>query len=347
MAGASASSPPTGATAGGASVGVPLGGSGKRARGGGRSAGFRVSVGRRSARPLRGGAAREARRVAARAARSGRAALRAESASGWVRRISATSSVIAWLGRLAHGDERHADDLDGRGRSARDRGRALPRARRRAASTARRSVRRRSRGRGSRRAAARRASIASCWGSCPARIAWSSRTIAAALSCSPIASITARRASRSRRRPRPAAAIWSRTESASRADPGPVGRPRRAPRAGASSAASRATSASSPVSVSSLSRWNSKCWVRLRIVGSTLCGSVVASTKMTCAGAPRASSTARSKPRPRACAPRRRCTPSSDRAMTRRRARDEVAHRVDAVVRGRVELVDVKGAARR
>ena len=37
-------------------------------------------------------------------------------------------------------------------------------------------------------------------------------------------------------------------------------------------------------SVSGPSSRNSKCWVRLRMVGSTFCGSVVASTKMTWAG---------------------------------------------------------------
>ena len=42
--------------------------------------------------------------------------------------------------------------------------------------------------------------------------------------------------------------------------------------------------AASAVSSSADSRWNSKCWVRLRIVGSTFCGSVVASTNTTCSG---------------------------------------------------------------
>ena len=46
----------------------------------------------------------------------------------------------------------------------------------------------------------------------------------------------------------------------------------------------RCTSCSSVASVSAPSRRNSRCWVRERMVGRTLCGSVVASTKTTCGG---------------------------------------------------------------
>ena len=42
--------------------------------------------------------------------------------------------------------------------------------------------------------------------------------------------------------------------------------------------------AGSPAGCSGPSRRNSKCWVRLRMVGSTFCGSVVARTKTTWAG---------------------------------------------------------------
>ena len=82
----------------------------------------------------------------------------------------------------------------------------------------------------------------------------------------------------------PAAATWSSLERASRAEP--------APRLATSSMTSSGTSR--PASWATHRRWsartsvdrrrNSKCWVRLRMVGSTFWGSVVARTKITWPG---------------------------------------------------------------
>ncbi|CAB5000129.1 unannotated protein [freshwater metagenome] len=85
-------------------------------------------------------------------------------------------------------------------------------------------------------------------------------------------------------RPSECARAWSSSESASRALP-----------AAARATISRASSSYSTASKSRIcarcaerswteSRENSKCWVRDRIVGSTFCGSVVASTKTTWSG---------------------------------------------------------------
>ena len=70
--------------------------------------------------------------------------------------------------------------------------------------------------------------------------------------------------------------------------PGPIRLPRRATRSMASAGTSRPASAAThrrcSVRRSAGSSRNSKCWVRLRMVGSTFCGSVVASTKITWPG---------------------------------------------------------------
>ena len=82
----------------------------------------------------------------------------------------------------------------------------------------------------------------------------------------------------------PAAATWSRADRASRTEP----LPRRATSSMASGATSRpASDATQRRCSASTSAWrsrNSKCWVRLRIVGSTFWGSVVASTNTTWPG---------------------------------------------------------------
>ena len=130
---------------------------------------------------------------------------------------------------------------------------------------------------------------------------------------------------------------------------GVAGRPaaRRATRSSTSASASTPSrprmSTRWPVSCSADSSVNSKCWVRDRMVGSTFCGSVVASTNTTCAGGSSSvfSSVFDAAGREHVdlvddvhLAPR-------GRAEAEVHALDEVAHRVDAVVRRRVELDEV------
>ena len=82
----------------------------------------------------------------------------------------------------------------------------------------------------------------------------------------------------------PDATTWSRAESASRAEP----RPRRTAASTAPSSRLRPawalTDSSRSCRVSAPSRRNSRCWVRLRMVGGTFWGSVVASTNTTWLG---------------------------------------------------------------
>ena len=96
---------------------------------------------------------------------------------------------------------------------------------------------------------------------------------------------------------------------------------------------------------SGASRWNRRCWVRLRMVSLTFCGSVVASTNTTCAGG---SSSVFSS----AASAALESMWTSSRMYTlwrpgraQRGLLDEVAHGVDAVVAGGVELVDVVAGA--
>ena len=92
-------------------------------------------------------------------------------------------------------------------------------------------------------------------------------------------------------------------------------------------------------------RWKRRCWVRLRIVSLTFCGSVVASTNTTCGGGSSSVfSSAASAPGDSMWTSSRMYTlcrpgvPSDARSMRSRIA-------VDAVVAGRVELVDVVARA--
>ncbi len=82
----------------------------------------------------------------------------------------------------------------------------------------------------------------------------------------------------------PAAATWSSADSASRAEPLPLRVTASRVASSSPSPASVATPRTSSSSVSNGNRRNSKCWVRLRMVGSTFCGSVVASTNTTWSG---------------------------------------------------------------
>ena len=86
------------------------------------------------------------------------------------------------------------------------------------------------------------------------------------------------------------AATWSRIDRASRAEPRPRRTAMSMPRHPRPGGRPGATWPSSSPRVSAPSRRNSKCWVRLRMVASTFCGSVVANTKTTWAEAPRGSS---------------------------------------------------------
>ena len=116
--------------------------------------------------------------------------------------------------------------------------------------------------------------------------------------------------------------------------------------ASTSSPASAMTHCTCSASSSAGSRWNSKCWVRLRMVGSTFCGSVVASTNTTWSGG---SSSVFSSAFDAAGRQHVDLVEDVHLGATRRAERrlaDEVAHGVDAVVGGRVELVQVVRGAR-
>ena len=120
-------------------------------------------------------------------------------------------------------------------------------------------------------------------GSRPRSMAWCRADSAAPVSRSASASIRSTIDSPSSVTP-PVATMRSRAESVSRADPPPSRRARATPSPSTSSPASATTSSTSVVRSSAGSRVNSRCWVRLRMVGSTSCGSVVANTKTTCSG---------------------------------------------------------------
>ena len=82
----------------------------------------------------------------------------------------------------------------------------------------------------------------------------------------------------------PPATTLSRAERASRADPRPARTAWVMPSSSTSRPASATTSRTSDSSSTAVSRFNSRCWERLRMVSTTLCGSVVARTKITWSG---------------------------------------------------------------
>ena len=82
----------------------------------------------------------------------------------------------------------------------------------------------------------------------------------------------------------PTVAASSRADSASRAEPAPWRSTCSTAASLTSRPASAATHRTCSLSVSVFSRWNCRCWVRLRIVSDIFCGSVVASTNTTCGG---------------------------------------------------------------
>ena len=82
----------------------------------------------------------------------------------------------------------------------------------------------------------------------------------------------------------PPAATTSSALSVSRAEPPPWRTTASTASSVSSIPASLATQRTCSSSSFSLSRWNDRCWVRLRIVSRTFCGSVVASTNTTCGG---------------------------------------------------------------
>ena len=93
------------------------------------------------------------------------------------------------------------------------------------------------------------------------------------------------------------------------------------------------------------SRWNCRCWVRLRMVSLTFCGSVVASTNTTCGGG---SSSVFSSAASAGLGEHVHLVEDVHLVPPGRAERgllDQVAHRVDAVVARRVELVHVVAGA--
>ena len=126
-------------------------------------------------------------------------------------------------------------------------------------------------------------STASCRGSWPAPTRSATAASARPTSCSQRASISSSVEGPTSSMP-PAAATWSSLDRASRADPAPRLATSSMTSSGMSSPASWATHRRWSARTSVDSRRNSKCWVRLRMVGSTFWGSVVARTKITCPG---------------------------------------------------------------
>ncbi|CAB4669388.1 unannotated protein [freshwater metagenome] len=82
----------------------------------------------------------------------------------------------------------------------------------------------------------------------------------------------------------PAATTRSSAERVSRAEPAPTRNTYARPSGESSRPASATTWSTRPSRSAAESKCTSKCCVRLRMVGSTFCGSVVANTKMTCDG---------------------------------------------------------------
>ena len=93
------------------------------------------------------------------------------------------------------------------------------------------------------------------------------------------------------------------------------------------------------------SRWKRRCWVRLRMVSLTFCGSVVASTNTTCGGGSSSVFSSAASAGLRQHVDLVEDVHLVPPGRAERRPLDEVAHRVDAVVAGRVELVDVVARA--
>ena len=126
-------------------------------------------------------------------------------------------------------------------------------------------------------------SVASCWGPQPPASSALSATSTELTSPPARASSTAASSGRAASAD-PDATTWSSAESASRAEP----RPRRTAASSASSStwspASSLTDSRRSCSVSAPRSRNSRCWVRLRMVGGTFWGSVVARTNTTWLG---------------------------------------------------------------
>ena len=120
-------------------------------------------------------------------------------------------------------------------------------------------------------------------GSRPCCTAWATTVSARPGSCSMKASMNSSSGVISMAMP-PLADTSSRADTVSRAEPPPW-------RSTDCSALSSSSMPASPAnqrmwsSITSIgSRWNCRCWVRLRMVSDTFCGSVVASTNTTCGG---------------------------------------------------------------
>ena len=117
----------------------------------------------------------------------------------------------------------------------------------------------------------------------PALMAPSTAMSARPVSRSHSAATSSLTASRSSEMP-PAATTWSSADSMSRAEPAPARTTYSIASGVTSSPASSTMYSASLRSSSAESRWTSNCCVRLRMVGSTFSGSVVASTNTTWSG---------------------------------------------------------------
>ena len=112
-----------------------------------------------------------------------------------------------------------------------------------------------------------------------------------------------------------------------------------------SSPASATTKSTRPSRSTAGRRWTSKCWVRLRMVGSTFCGSVVASTNTTWSGGSSSVFSSAFDAAGESMWTSSRMYTFVRPGRAERRLGDEVADGLDAVVRGGVELVDVEAGA--
>ena len=126
-------------------------------------------------------------------------------------------------------------------------------------------------------------SLPTSWGFRPAWTAAPTAVRAVAVSPAPKASMMVLTSVTASGTP-PRATARSSADNVSRADPAPVRTAQRFTSSLASSPASATTWSTSSVSWLASSRCTSKCWVRLRMVGSSFCGSVVASTNTTWSG---------------------------------------------------------------
>ena len=261
------------------------------------------------------------------------------SAWGWVNLISATSRCTRWSGMSRMSTWARPSSSRARTRAGSPIRRAVSSTRERSApdrfTSSPATMARNPWRRYSARSAARR------WGSRPASLACATATRAWTGSRSARDSASWASTSMSSSTT-PPAATWSSADKASRADP----RPRRTAESSASSESGRPVASrtcwSRADNVSEPRRRNSKCCVRLRIVGSTFCASVVASTKTTCpGGSSRVFNNAFD------AAGREHVDLVDDVDLPPARSAQggmchQVAHGVHAVVRGGVELVHVE-----